>query len=388
MKPSNPNKILSIIIVNYNVKYFLKQCLLSVQKATKGIPSEIIIVDNHSTDGSVAMLETEFKEVILIANKENVGFSKANNQGVAKAQGEMVLILNPDTVLAENTLTKTLEFAKKQKNLGTIGVKFIDGTGHFLPECKRGIPTPKIALGKIIGFPKSAIDRYYTSHINKNEISEVPILTGAFMLMYKKVYLKVNGFDESYFMYGEDIDLSYKILKLGHKNFYFGKATIIHYKGESTIKNKTYLKRFYGAMVIFYKKHFKVNRILNTLMQTGIQLLYFFKSFSIQKKTNALKKANRIIYIGKNETMFAKIKSKFQPELAVFHQDIAKKDILTNKPDMLIFDMNYLDYKTVFPLMESLVDLNISFLFLPPKSDFLIGSDSKNSKGNIYRFAK
>lgn len=383
MKTSNPNKILSIIIVNYNVKYFLKQCLLSVQKATKGIPSEIIVVDNHSTDGSVAMLETQFEEVILIANKQNVGFSKANNQGVAKAKGDMILILNPDTVLAEDTLTKTLDFAKKQKNLGAIGVKFIDGNGNFLPECKRGIPTPKIALAKIIGFPKNGIDRYYASHINKNEIAEVPILTGAFMLMHKKVYLEVNGFDESYFMYGEDIDLSYKILKLGHKNFYFGKATIIHYKGESTIKNKTYLKRFYGAMVIFYKKNFKVNRVLNTLMQTGIQLLYFLKSLSIQKKTNTLKKSNRIIYIGKNEAIFAKIKSKFQPELAVFHQDITKKDILTNKPNMLIFDMNYLDYKAVFPLMETLNDLNISFLFLPPNSDFLIGSNSKNFKGKV-----
>ncbi len=384
MQDQNKHIKLSVVIVNYNVRYFLEQCLLSVQKALQNIPSEIIVVDNNSTDDSCTMLKTKFKDIILIENKLNVGFSKANNQGVQKAKGEFILILNPDTVLSEDTLLKTIDFASKTDNIGALGVQFIDGKGHFLKECKRGIPTPKIAFGKLFGFPKKAIDTYYASHIKENAIAKIEILTGAFMLLKKQIYREVNGFDEDYFMYGEDIDLSYKILKNGYQNYYFGKQTIIHYKGESTIKDKKYLNRFYGAMQIFYKKHFKTNLFLKHAIFAAVKFWYFVKMISLQKsKKKISNKVNRIIYIGKNEQTFAKIKKTINPELAVFHQDISIKDILANKPDKLIFDMNDLMYKNVFSVMKALKNTKINFRFIPGKSDFFIGSDSNNSKGEV-----
>ena len=378
---------LSVIIVNYNVRYFLEQCLQSVLKAVQNINSEIIVVDNNSQDDSCKMVKQKFSEVILIENKENYGFSKANNQGAGLAKGEYLLILNPDTVLAEDTLKNTLEFAEHKKNIGAIGVQFIDGTGKFLPECKRGIPTPKIAFGKLLGFPKKAVNIYYAAHIAKDQIAKTPILTGAFMLLKKELYAKVNGFDEDYFMYGEDIDLSYKILKKGYDNYYFGQAVILHYKGESTTKNTKYLNRFYGAMEIFYKKHFKVNPLLNACMFLGIKFWYLKRLISL-KKEKPLKKTrnNRIIYIGKNETTFAKIKIRLKPELAVFHQGVMIQNIIAQKPDMLIFDMNYLEYKPVFSAMKKLRNGNISFRFIPFNTNYFIGSDSNNSKGEVVEF--
>lgn len=386
MQDQNKHIKLSVIIVNYNVRYFLEQCLLSVLKATKNIPSQIIVVDNNSTDDSCEILKTKFKDVLLIENKANVGFSKANNQGVQIAKGEFVLILNPDTVLAEDVLDKIMSFASKTENMGALGVQFIDGTGHFLKECKRGIPTPKIAFGKLFGFPKKAIDAYYASHILENEISTVAVLTGAFMLLKKEIYQEVNGFDEDYFMYGEDIDLSYKIGKKGYQNYYYGKATIIHYKGESTVKDKKYIERFYGAMAIFYKKHFKTNMLLNRIVPFGIKLWYLLKMVTLkQNYTKENRKQNRIIYIGKNEQIFAKLKRKLKPELAIFHQEISTKDILVNQPDKIIFDMNYLTYKNVFLAIKALKNNNISFRFIPKNTNFFIGSDANNSRGEVVK---
>ena len=385
---SNKNNIaLSVVIVNYNVRYFLEQCILSVQNATKNIPSEIIVVDNNSKDESCTMLKEKFPEVVVIENKKNVGFSTANNQGVDKAKGKWILILNPDTVLAEDTLQKLQQFTSEKENIGAVTVKFIDGSGNFLPESKRGIPTPKVAFGKLFGFPKSAKNAYYASHINENEIGKVPVLCGAFMYVEKDIYQQVNGFDEDYFMYGEDIDLSYKIEKKGYNNYYFGKAKIIHYKGESTVKNKEYLKRFYGAMEIFYKKHFKVNVIANTAMLVGIKLLFTIKSLSVKNNNRTVKKQNnRILYIGKNDAVFTKIKLKLQPELAIFHQDILLNDIKENKLDKIIFDMNFLTYSSVFNVMETLINKQIAFRFIPPNCSYFIGSDSNELKGEIVRF--
>ncbi|HIP26962.1 MAG TPA: glycosyltransferase family 2 protein, partial [Flavobacteriaceae bacterium] len=221
--------ILSIIIVNYNVKYFLKQCLQSVFDACKNISAEVIVVDNNSDDLSCEMVEKFFPKVKLIANKKNTGFSTANNQGVAIAKGKYVLILNPDTVVAEDTFEKILAFAITKNNLGALGVKLIDGTGRFLPESKRGIPTPKTSINKIIGITNK---KYYANHLQENENGKIEILVGAFMFMKRSIYNEVNGFDEDYFMYGEDIDLSYKILKKGYKNYYLTDTKIIHYKGE------------------------------------------------------------------------------------------------------------------------------------------------------------
>jgi GT2 family glycosyltransferase len=253
---------LSIIIVNYNVKFFLEQCLNSLIKALKNIDAEIIVVDNNSVDGSCQMIRQKFPEVILIENKANKGFSVANNQGIKIAKGEYILILNPDTIVEENTLTKCIEFFSTHKDAGAIGVKLIDGKGRFLPESKRSLPTPFIAFYKIFGlsslFPKSKIfGKYHLSYYDENEINEVDILPGAFMMIRKETLDKTGLFDENFFMYGEDIDLSYRIIKSGYKNYYFPETTIIHFKGESTKKGSlNYVRVFYNAMIIFARKHF------------------------------------------------------------------------------------------------------------------------------------
>ena len=253
---------LSVIIISYNVQYFLEQCILSIKAASQNIKTEIIVVDNNSSDASCKLISKKYPEIILIQNKENVGFSKANNQGVKIAKGDYVLILNPDTVVAEDTFTKILNFAKSKHNLGVLGVKLIDGSGNFLPECKRGIPTPSVSFNKLFGISSKQTGKYYATHLNENETGIVAVLVGAFMFLKKSVYKEVNGFDESYFMYGEDIDLSYKILNCGYQNYYYANTQVIHYKGESTEKDVINLKYFHNAMKIFYKKHFKLIRYM------------------------------------------------------------------------------------------------------------------------------
>lgn len=253
---------LSIIIVNYNVKYFLEQCLHSVYRAISNIDAEIFVVDNNSVDGSNAMIHEKFPDLHFIENKENVGFSKANNQAIHISKGEYVLLLNPDTVVEEDTFEKVIAFMDEHSDAGGLGVKMIDGQGVFLPESKRGLPTPMVSFYKIAGiskiFPKSKrFGRYHLGFLSNDEVHEIEVLAGAFMLMRKSVLDEVGFLDEEFFMYGEDIDLSYRITLGGYKNYYYPDTTIIHYKGESTKKGSiNYVKIFYNAMIIFARKHF------------------------------------------------------------------------------------------------------------------------------------
>ncbi len=253
---------ISVIIVNYNVKHFLRQCIESIVASTRNLSVEIIVVDNASVDGSQQMLESEFTEVQLINNVNNVGFAAANNQGVAIAQGNYVLLLNPDTIIEEQTLTECYQYAEQHQMVGAIGVKMVDGSGHYLPESKRGFPTTSAAFYKITGiyrlFQTSAtFNAYYAGHLDKDDTGVVDVLCGAYMFIPREVYLEVGGLDEDYFMYGEDIDLSYCIQQAGYNIVYLPTTQIIHYKGESTKKSsKKYHTAFYGAMQIFLQKHF------------------------------------------------------------------------------------------------------------------------------------
>jgi len=253
---------LSIIIVNYNVCYFLEHCLHSVLQAIKNVDAEVFVVDNNSVDDSVAMVKEKFSTVKLIENKNNTGFSFANNQAIKQSNGKYILLLNPDTVVEEDTFSKIIEFMETHENAGGLGVKMIDGKGNFLPESKRGLPTPRVAFYKIFGlsalFPKSKIfGKYHLGFLDKNKTHEVEILSGAFMLLRKSALDKIGLLDEEFFMYGEDIDLSYRLIKEGYKNYYFSETRIIHYKGESTKKSSVnYVFVFYRAMVIFARKHF------------------------------------------------------------------------------------------------------------------------------------
>jgi len=271
---------LSVIIVNYNVQHFLEQCLHSVRKASKNVSLEVFVVDNNSVDGSVEMVKEKFPEVLLIENKKNTGFSYANNQAIKVSKGEYVLLLNPDTVVEEDTFEKVIAFMDAHPNAGGLGVKMLDGKGNFLPESKRGLPTPSVAFYKIFGlsklFPKSkTFGKYHLGYLNKDQTNEVDILSGAFMLMRKSVLDKVGLLDETFFMYGEDIDLSYRIILGGYKNYYFPETRIIHYKGESTKKSSVnYVFVFYRAMVIFAEKHFSQNnaKLFSFLINLAIYL--------------------------------------------------------------------------------------------------------------------
>lgn len=271
---------LSVIIVNYNVKYFLEQCLLSVQKAAEGLAVEVIVVDNNSVDVSCEMVKEKFADVLLIENKVNTGFSKANNQGIQISKGEYVLLLNPDTVVEEDTFKKVIEFMDTHPDAGGLGVHMIDGKGKFLPESKRGLPTPAVAFYKIFGlaalFPKSKLfGRYHLGYLDKNKTHSIDVLSGAFMLMRKVALDKTGLLDETFFMYGEDIDLSYRITQAGYKNYYFPHTKIIHYKGESTKKSSVnYVIVFYKAMSIFAEKHFSQSnaRLFSFLINIAIYL--------------------------------------------------------------------------------------------------------------------
>ncbi len=269
---------ISVIIVNYNVKYFLEQALHSVRKAAQGIEAEVFVVDNNSVDGSCEMVKRTFPEVILIENKDNPGFSRANNQAIRLAKGEYVLLLNPDTVVEEDCFQKICGFMDATPDAGALGVKMIDGKGQFLPESKRGLPTPLVAFYKMFGlsklFPKSKrFGRYHLGFLSKDEVHSVDVLAGAFMLLRASVIAKTGMLDEDYFMYGEDIDLSYRITKAGYKNYYFPNTTIIHYKGESTKKaSVNYVFVFYRAMIIFAQKHYsqKHAHLFSVLIHTAI----------------------------------------------------------------------------------------------------------------------
>ena len=253
---------LSVVIVNYNVEYFLDQCLSSVMKAMDGIEGEVFVVDNDSIDGSNQMVREKYPEVTLIANKKNVGFSVANNQAIVESKGDYVLLLNPDTVVEHDTFSKVIDFMDNNPDAGALGVKMLDGAGNFLPESKRGLPTPSTAFYKMSGlssiFPRSKrFARYHMGHLSNDETHKIEILPGAFMLLRKEALDKVGLLDETFFMYGEDIDLSYRIIKEGYSNYYYPETRIIHYKGESTKKGSVnYVLVFYNAMVIFARKHF------------------------------------------------------------------------------------------------------------------------------------
>lgn len=258
----------------------MEQCLYSVRHATQHLNAEVFVVDNNSVDGSIALVKEKFPEVTLLANTLNTGFAVANNQAIRLAQGEYILLLNPDTVVQEDTFQKCLAFMEAHPLAGGLGIKMLDGKGNFLPESKRGLPTPAVAFYKIFGlaslFPRSKKFGYYhLTYLDKTKNHEVDVLSGAYMLMRKSVLDKVGLLDETFFMYGEDIDLSYRITKGGFKNYYFAESSIIHYKGESTKKSSVnYVIVFYKAMAIFARKHFsKQNaRVFDALIHIAIYL--------------------------------------------------------------------------------------------------------------------
>lgn len=292
--------VLSVIIVNYRVRYFLELCLYSLEKALADIgAAEIIVVDNASGDGSIEALRPLFPRVRFVENAENVGFAKANNQGLRLAAGEYVVFLNPDTVVPEDFAREALGFLRRPprageagptgqpgqsgpagqgrpggRGPGALGVRMVDGSGRFLPESRRGFPSPWVAFTRLSGlsalFPRSRhFAGYYLGHLPADRMHPAPVLSGACLLVRRAILEEVGGFDERFFMYAEDIDLSYRIGRAGYTNYYFPGATIVHFKGESTQKDIRYIRQFYKAMSQFRRKHF--NRGLPAFWNLGME---------------------------------------------------------------------------------------------------------------------
>ncbi len=391
---------LSIIILNYNVRYFLELCIISVQAAIQNLDAEIIVVDNNSSDESCEMMKNRFPNIKLIENKENSGFPKGNNIGVHVAKGEYICILNPDTVVAEDTFEKILNFVTsstvEKNNLGIIGCKLIDGTGNFLPESKRGTPTPFVAFTKIFVLYKisNVFGKYYAQHIAQNQSGKVDILVGAFMIMKRELYQEIGGFDENCFMYSDDIDLSYMVLQKGYSNYYFHETSVIHYKGESTIKDGTYMKRFQEAMNFFYKKHFNPDAsgsvFFSLFMKIGIVLFSFIKKLQGKPSRNFGTKLEPENYIlisspdASGENLKQKLENQFQKPVEIID---STKSISSKSNCEVILDNNYIDFKTIIELLESNKNRNLTFKILPKSSDFLIGSNSSNDRGDIIEIA-
>lgn len=386
---------ISVVILNYNVRYFLELCVLSVQQALQNIDSEIIVVDNCSPDDSCAMMRDRFPEVKLIANTDNSGFPKGNNIGVAQARGKYICILNPDTVVSEDTFEKLLLFAEAQPDLGIVGCQLIDGTGQFLPESKRGIPTPLVSLGRMSGlykwFPKvSFFGKYYAQHLTQHQTGTVDVLVGAFMWMKRELYEQLGGFDEQFFMFGEDIDLSYRSLLSGKKNYYFADATVIHYKGESTVKDQKYLRNFQQAMVLFYRKHYRSARIFNALMQLGAYL------FSLRKTAQATVVKNRAIdeyWLFSDQSEAVSEVENLLGKKVVHYQSTNQNQLnsLTNhtgKNVEIIFDNRSWSFKSMMAFMQQNNNQDFTFKIWPKNCDFLIGSNSSVSRGEIIKLIK
>uniref|UniRef100_A0AB33JHE0 Glycosyltransferase 2-like domain-containing protein n=1 Tax=Prevotella sp. GTC17262 TaxID=3236797 RepID=A0AB33JHE0_9BACT len=271
---------LSVIIVSYQVKYYLAQCLLALAKALQGIEAEVFVVDNHSTDGTVAFVKRCFPWVKIIQNSENLGFSRANNLAFRQTAGEYVLLLNPDTIVGEEVLCDALKKMDEDTKIGGVGVKMITENGQKAPESRRGVPTPMTAFYKIVGLCKRfpthrRFGHYYMGYLPWDEVCEIEIISGAFFLIRKSSVKTKELLDEDFFMYGEDIDLSYRLLLDGWKNYYLP-LSILHYKGESTSKTSfRYVHVFYKAMLIFFRKH---NRNLSFLVFWAIQLAIGLKA--------------------------------------------------------------------------------------------------------------
>jgi GT2 family glycosyltransferase len=382
---------LSVIILNYNVRFFLEQCVASVQEALTNIDSEIIVVDNDSSDDSCEMIKSRFSNVKLIKNNSNLGFPKGNNIGVAQAKGDYICILNPDTVVAEDTFEKILAFAKKQENLGIVGCKLIDGSGNFLPESKRGIPTPFVALTKIFGlyklFPSwEPFNRYYAQHLSENETGKVDILVGAFMIMKRELYNEIGGFDENCFMYSDDIDLSFMALKSGKINYYFHETSVIHYKGESTVKDGLYMKRFREAMQFFYKKHYKSSPLFDFFMKIGTLF------FALIKKNQGNSKPIEVedyILISENENLKNKLEKQLNKKLiwetkldsnTLFsHRNKSKKQI------EILIDNNSFSFKSIISFLETHKNQGFTFKIVPKNALFMIGSNNSNDRGIVVK---
>lgn len=384
---------LAVIIVNYNVKYFVEQCLLSLQKAMNGINGEVYVVDNASTDGSVEYLIPRFPNVHFIESSENVGFARANNMAIRQSDSKYVLLINPDTFVAEETLRQVLEFMEANPEAGGAGVKMHNTDGTLAMESRRGLPTPLTAFYKMCGlcarFPKSkTFGRYYMGYLSWDKPEKIEVMSGAFTMLRRKALMKAGLLDEDFFMYGEDIDLSYRLIKSGYSNWYLPHP-ILHYKGESTHKSSfRYVHVFYQAMLIFFRKHYGHLSFFVTL---PIKIAIYFRSFIalIQMLTDKVRqslgfvssksKTERFLFVGSEEVLSqcsAIVRRKgldasfITKDLDSLYADLVKNNIRDNLT--LVFDTQMFAYGEILSFMHSLKSMKIQLGTYNPSTKVII----------------
>ena len=365
--------MLSVIIVNYNVKYYLEQCLESVRRASQGLQTEVFVVDNLSTDGSVEYLRERFPEVTFVANKENVGFARANNQAIRQSIGKYVLLLNPDTIVGEDTLHQFVAFMEAHPEAGGAGAYMLHVDGTFAPESRRGMPTPFVAFCKMAGltklFPKSRLfGRYYMGYLDEREVNEIEVISGAYMLLRREALDKVGLLDEDFFMYGEDIDLSYRVVQGGWKN-YFLPVRMLHYKGESTVKNSyRYVYTFYEAMRLFFRKHYGhyswvISVPINLAIWAQSFLVFLGNRLRYRKNPRKMPSLQRALVIGDAQVL-AEVRAlleKYHP--SANHRFVEAVEATQPKGhlaegidlkgyDTVVYDTEHYSYSTVLALLQ------------------------------------
>ena len=376
---------LSVIIVSYNVEHFLHLCLESVYAATKNICVEVIVIDNASSDKSVEMVNKEFPSARVIANVDNLGFAKANNQAAKLAKGRYLCILNPDTVVSQNTFEQFIALHELNPNLGISGPQLTDGTGQFLRESKRGLPTIQASVSKSLGLFKlspSLFGQYYNLRLPQNQSGKTDVLVGAFMFLRKRLYEQLAGFDENFFMYGEDIDISHRSLKLGLTNFYLSEAKVIHFKGESTPKNKAYEKRFFNAMSYYYNKNFSHNWLLNSVFLLGSYVFSKFKRImsSMRDETKPAH-VNYWILLSANPALYKSVQANIFPSMKQCQSLLEVLQVETNGLTGIVFDMRSIQWNEVISFMQ-LHQTRYIYKFISSDNKRIIGSSDVLSRGS------
>ena len=359
----------SVIIVSYNCKNFLDICINSVLSSFSNISGEIIIIDNNSTDGTKKFIRKFKDNIVFIQNNTNLGFARANNIGSANAKGKFLLFLNPDTIISENLIENYIKFYSSKKNIGLLSCRMVDGRGEFLPESKRNTPTKLIALKKIFN-----LNTGYYSELDTYEFGKVDVLCGANIFVKKNKFNELGKFNEKYFMYGEDIELSVKSKLRGYENYYLGKNSIIHFKGESNDDYFRHIKNFYGAISIYQKNMGSSSHLLNILTDVFLKLVILFKLISIPKKSTAknIDFENIFLFSDKHyqtiSDIFPKVKSIMKIEE-------------TKHESSVILDPNFLSYQEIIDLIQN--NKSQTFYFLSKDSSFLINSSNKEFQANI-----
>ncbi len=381
---------LSVIIVNYNTRNFIQLCLHSVLNALKHVDGEVVVVDNASTDDSCQVIRQKFPSVQLIANAKNLGFAGANNLGIKQSNGEYVLLLNPDTIVPEDAFEKCLLYFEKHPETGALGAKMLDGSGVFLPESKRGLPTPLVALYKMLGlhtfFPNSEkFAAYYQGNLNENSTGKTDVLTGAFFMISRELGNRINWLDEDYFMYGEDIDLSYCVTKLGFPLIYFPEVQIMHFKGESS-KNvdQQYIKNFFGAMEMFYNKHFKesYSSFLQLIILLGIRLKSVFSTLGQYRKnqqSKSLKLSDFQLYALCTQEQTLETLKELCGIANIQTIDTKALPTLKNRKNVAVICTTDISYRSFFDYIQA----DIPYFFLAPDASFLLGSPSRKWNGLV-----